>query len=209
MTQKVNWNREELMGLYYDDEMSGNEIAKLKGVCLASVYNGMKRFEIERRSKSDSLKLAYKKGKRPTIYLPVLLGENHPAWKGGRTITPKGYVLVYHPGHPRGTSFKRKYVLEHLLVWERTHGKLVPEGHIIHHLNGIKDDNRPENLVAVPIPQHERNTRLKLAQKRIRELEQRVEMLIPKSEATEDRITELEDQGITPILVSDRKETEK
>lgn len=32
---------------------------------------------------------------------------------------------------------------------------------------------------------------------------QRVEMLVPKSEATEDHITELEDQGITPILVPD------
>jgi len=36
-------------------------------------------------------------------------------------------------------------VPEHRCIWEEHHGK-IPEGAHIHHINGIKDDNRIENL---------------------------------------------------------------
>ena len=38
---------------------------------------------------------------------------------------------------------------EHLVVWERNFGK-KPKGAVIHHINGIKDDNRIENLMLFP-----------------------------------------------------------
>jgi hypothetical protein len=58
--------------------------------------------------------------------------------------TSKGYSLIFQPDHPRADS--RGYVLEHILVFERETGIAVPDGCCIHHLNGIKDDNRIENL---------------------------------------------------------------
>jgi hypothetical protein len=39
-------------------------------------------------------------------------------------------------------------------VYAAKSGQPVPEGHQVHHLNGITVDNRPENLVALSKPEH-------------------------------------------------------
>ena len=67
------------------------------------------------------------------------------SWKGGKRKTEHGYVHVWvnDPEHHRGG----RYVFEHRLIWEAQNGSL-PKGWIVHHINGIKDDNRLENLVA-------------------------------------------------------------
>ncbi len=71
-------------------------------------------------------------------------GENNPNWREGRTLDRAGYVHVrVKPNGPK------PYRLEHHLVWERANGRPLPKGYIIHHLNGIKGDNRIENLAAV------------------------------------------------------------
>ena len=72
-------------------------------------------------------------------------GSNSPNWKGGRTHTSTGYVLLMSPGHPR--AWRDGYVLEHVLVAEAALGKPLPERAVVHHVNGIKTDNRPQNLV--------------------------------------------------------------
>ena len=38
----------------------------------------------------------------------------------------------------------------HRLIWEKHYGKQVPEGYVIHHINGTKTDNRIQNLICVP-----------------------------------------------------------
>jgi hypothetical protein len=70
-------------------------------------------------------------------------GKDSPAWKGGRT-KQHGYILLIKYDHPnsdkRGRIFEHKYVMsEHL-------GRpLLPE-ETVHHKNGLRDDNRIENL---------------------------------------------------------------
>ena len=161
----------ELRRLYWDEKMSANDIAKLKGVTPACVLGSMIRLNVSRRSGSEARQLAHKQGKLKNP--PVRFGKDNNAWKGG-IYHKNGYVLIYNPNHPRANP---RYVPEHILVWEETHGKYLPEGYVVHHLNGIKDDNRRENLTAVPKPQHEKNTLLKLAHKRIRELETQIGVL--------------------------------
>ena len=79
-----------------------------------------------------------------------LSGENNYAWKGGRSRDGHGYIhLLVAPEKRKG----HRYQPEHRVVWEAAHGSL-PKGWVVHHLNGIKDDNRLENLQAVPRKQH-------------------------------------------------------
>jgi hypothetical protein len=70
-------------------------------------------------------------------------GENHPGWKGGRT-THRGYVLLKRPDHPFAT--KRGYVYEHRLVMEEKLGRILSPSEIVHHKDGVKDHNDPDNL---------------------------------------------------------------
>ena len=65
-------------------------------------------------------------------------------WKNGRYTNSKGYVLIYAPDHPFATA--GCYVLEHRLVVEKRLGRYLLPSEIIHHINGIRDDNRDENL---------------------------------------------------------------
>ena len=94
--------------------------------------------------------------------------EKHPYWKGGRCKTSSGHIsIVYSRDHPRAKKYGR--ILEHIIVWEKANDKLLPGGWIIHHLNGIPDDNRVSNLVALPKKKHYLVVEAKA--KRIQELE--------------------------------------
>ena len=71
-------------------------------------------------------------------------GSKNPSWKGGRIKDGRGYILVKSYTHPfRNTN---NYVKEHRLVMEAHIGRYLLSTEIVHHINGIKDDNRIENL---------------------------------------------------------------
>jgi hypothetical protein len=78
-------------------------------------------------------------------------GSSNGHWKGGRTRHKAGYVMVWAPGHPR--AGKGQYVFEHILVMERQLGRHMVPQESVHHRNGVKDDNRPENLELWTRPQ--------------------------------------------------------
>lgn len=72
--------------------------------------------------------------------------ENHPNWKGGRGVGSDGYPRVR-----TGTNTRRR---EHREVAAEKLGRpLRPDEHV-HHMNGDKTDNRPENLEVLSAREH-------------------------------------------------------
>lgn len=86
-------------------------------------------------------------------------GSAHPSWKGGRTKTKSGYWLVAAPHHPMADA--NGNVLEHRLVMSGLLGRKLLRSEHVHHKNGVRDDNRLENLEILSNRDHMRkNSRL-------------------------------------------------
>ena len=77
-------------------------------------------------------------------YRGALPGPANVNWKGGRTIDPRGYVLVKMPEHPAADV--RGYVYEHRLVMERELGRLLARGERVRHDDNDPGNNDPLNL---------------------------------------------------------------
>jgi len=69
--------------------------------------------------------------------------EKSPNWNGGK-IKINGYIWIHSPEHPYRNS--SNYVAEHRLIIEQKLGRFLNPWEVVHHINGIKDDNRIENL---------------------------------------------------------------
>jgi len=78
-------------------------------------------------------------------------GEKNYNWKG-RWKHSSGYIYVHQPNHPNVSL--RGSVLEHRLVIERKLGRYLEPFELVHHRNGIKSDNREENLQIVFLKTH-------------------------------------------------------
>lgn len=102
--------------------------------------------------------------------------EANPFWKGGKRMEGEGYVSVLL--QPNDFFFPMvnyaHYVREHRLVMAKHLGRNLHRWEIVHHKNGIKTDNRIENLQLVTDDRHKQIT---ILENRIKQLEQRVTFL--------------------------------
>ena len=172
--KKFFLSREELRQLYLEEQLTTYQIGDLIGLSAPQVRYWLKKLHIKIRGASEANRLAFLKGRRVD---GNRRGLESPNWKGGRFKDRNGYIHVYAPGHPRAI---RRYVLEHILVWEKANNRELPKGYKVHHLNGVRDDNRPGNLVGLSTKDHDKLDRLKLAEARIRQLEQELARQAPE-----------------------------
>ena len=86
-------------------------------------------------------------------------GEREGRWAGERRIVSNGYVAVRVPiDHPHAwgpPSLKRfKYAYEHHIVAMGMIGRPLLQNETVHHKNGDKTDNRPENIEVMDRSEH-------------------------------------------------------
>jgi hypothetical protein len=109
----------------------------LEGLCSREIHElvGISQKVIQKIAKREGYKIPPQGGPG---------GERAGQWKGGKTIDKNGYVLIHKPGHPSCNS--GGYVREHRLVMEGILGRYLTREEVVHHKDGNKMNNNPDNL---------------------------------------------------------------
>jgi hypothetical protein len=161
-------NPEELRRLYVDEGKSLKEIGDICGVAFQTVAKWLKKNNIPTREWSTKgmkfpgrklsdehkeklrkwhtgrpLKKEHKRKVIEALRKTWVRGEKHHSWKGG--YKNYGYKIIRVNGIA---------VREHRYVMEKHLGRKLDRNEHIHHINGIRDDNRIENLTVLSPEEH-------------------------------------------------------
>lgn len=115
---------------YVTKGKSADAIAQGLNVSSSVVLKYLKKYEIPRRSRNT----------------------RSSCFQGGRNICSNGYVEIIIPGHPSTNT--RGYVYEHRVVAEKRLGRYLRTDEVVHHIDGNKTNNAPENLIVLSNEQH-------------------------------------------------------
>ena len=83
---------------------------------------------------------------KPNQYLPGhYSGKKHHNWKNGICMSGE-YVLIWQKDHPYADE--KGYIRRSHFIVEKAIGKYLPDKAIVHHVDEIRDNDNPKNLVA-------------------------------------------------------------
>ncbi len=127
----------------------GDAMGMPEGLCQCGCNQKTKIIEYNNKRdgwvKGESQKFIYgHRSRLPRDTLNYPRGHKHGSWKDGE-INENGYVRIFLPQHPRNSG---NYIPKHVYLAEKAIGKYLPPKALVHHFNGIGDDNSPGNLIA-------------------------------------------------------------
>jgi transposase len=150
---RVHFSREELEKLYYEENRSASEVAKLLGCTSTTIKNYLKKYNMRVKSSSEVMSgRVLKQEHRDKVVKTLksgLKGSSNPNWKGGRSWRGRNkessYIIIRVDG---------KYVPEHRYVMEKHLGRKLTTQEEVHHRNGNKHNNDISNLVILTKSEH-------------------------------------------------------
>lgn len=91
-------------------------------------------------------------GKHRALRMLGKRGSNSIRWKGG-TIVIKGRVYLFMPTH-KNARLNKNYVSRARYVLSTHLGRPLSDNEVVHHINGVVDDDRIENLCLLSRNKH-------------------------------------------------------
>jgi hypothetical protein len=127
--------REELVEMYHEYRWSTGQIAKEYDVTPKTILKTLDRYDIEKRETGEMVRQGLNM-MPPKVY-----------------TEPRGYVVTTQ----RVSEDKHGKVYVHRLLAAAEYGIDAVEGMDVHHKNGVRWDNRPENIQLVDKQTHGRH----------------------------------------------------
>ncbi len=155
----------DIYELYVVKQMPMWKISQELNVAVGTVFNYLKKYNIRTRSSSEA-----NKGRKLSPEHRLAISRRMKGFKHSDETRKKmseakkihrqghkkrrcdGYIAVYYPDHPKST--KDGYIMEHILVVEKSIGRHLEENECVHHINENREDNRIENLKLMTKSEH-------------------------------------------------------
>ena len=121
--RKIIISRKSLEDLYINKNLNMAECGQIFNCAKNTIGERLRSYNIPIRSRS--------------INAQRRCGEKSGVWKGGKYTDANGYINI---------RIGRKYVKEHRIIVEKHLNRKLTKNERVHHKNGIRADNRIENL---------------------------------------------------------------
>ena len=125
----------------------------------------------------------------------MMSGDKSTNWKGGKTKHSDGYTVAWVKPNDFFYPMRCKpgYVYEHRLVMAKHLGRLLHRWEIVHHKNGIRNDNRIENLELLTDAGHKQITHFETI---LRRQETKIEVLEKQINLLKWQVKQLQSEAV-------------